>query len=130
MLAVIAGGATATEFLVGILLERNFDVVVIDQDHETIEHLCEVLPTRVLIIEGDACDLSTLTDAECADADLFVALTSHDETNLVACELAATSFDIPRFIASVTNPKNAKIFKKLGIEAVSITEQIARMIVV
>lgn len=128
MLIVTSGGSTTAEFLISMMLDQNHRIVVIEEDHEVVEHLSEVLPPQVMIVEGDGCDSSVQLDAGVDEADLFVALMGHDDKNLVACELAMTSFDVPRCIASVNSPKNLRIFKAIGIEPVSSTEIIARMV--
>lgn len=128
MLIVTSGGSTTAEFLISMMLDQNHRIVVIEEDHEVVEHLSEVLPPEVMIVEGDGCDSAVQLDAGVDEADLFVALMGHDDKNLVACELAMTSFDVPRCIASVNSPKNLRIFKAIGIEPVSSTEIIARMV--
>ncbi len=128
MLIVISGGSTTAEFLISMMLEQNHRIVVIEEDRETIDHLSEVLPPQVLIVEGDGTDSSVQLDAGVDDADLFVALMGHDDTNLVACEIAMTAFNVPRCIANVNSPKNIRIFREVGIEPVSSTEIIARMV--
>ena len=82
----------------------------------------------MLIVEGDGTDSSVQLDAGVDDADLFVALMGHDDTNLVACEIAMTAFNVPRCIARVNNPKNRRIFNIVGIESVSSTLLIANTI--
>ncbi len=128
MLIVISGGSTTAEFLIGMMLEQNHRVVVIEEEHDAVEHLSEVLPPSVLIIEGDGTDSAVQMDAGVGDADLFIALMGHDDTNLVACEIAMAAFDVPRCIANVNSPKNHRIFSEVGIEPVSSTEIIARMV--
>ncbi len=128
MLIVTSGGSTTAEFLISMMLDQNHRIVVIEEDHEVIEHLSMVLPAQVMLIEGDGCEFETQLDAGVDEADLFVALMGHDDKNLVACELAMTNFDVPRCIASVNSPKNLQIFKAIGIEPVSSTEIIARMV--
>jgi trk system potassium uptake protein TrkA len=59
---------------------------------------------------------------------VFVATTGADDVNLVSCEIASLIHDIPRVIARVNNPKNERIFHKMGIEAVSSTTIIAQLI--
>ena len=128
MLIVISGGSTTAEYLIGMMLEQNHRIVVIEEEHDAVEHLSEVLPPEVLIIEGDGTDSSVQLDAGVDDADLFIALMGHDDTNLVACEIAMTAFNVPRCIANVNSPKNNRIFREVGIEPVSSTELIARMV--
>lgn len=128
MLIVISGGSTTAEFLISMMLEQNHRIVIIEEDRDTIDHLSEILPPQVLIVEGDGTDSSVQLDAGVDDADLFVALMGHDDVNLVACEIAMTAFNVPRCIANVNSPKNIRIFREVGIEPVSSTEIIARMV--
>jgi len=67
-------------------------------------------------------------DAGVTAADVFVAATGDDDDNLVACQLARIAFGVPRAVARVNNPKNEHIFHALGIEAVSSTTIISRLI--
>lgn len=128
MFIVISGGSTTAEYLISMMLEQNHRITLIEEDRETIDHLADTLPPEVLIIEGDGTDSAVQLDAGVDDADLFVALMGHDETSLVACEIAMTAFNVPRCIANVNNPKNGRIFHEVGIEPVSSTELIARMV--
>lgn len=128
MLIVISGGSTTAEFLMSTMVEKGHRIVVIEEDRDQIEHLSEALPPQVLIVEGDGTDSSVQLDAGVDDADLFVALMGHDETNLVACEIAMTNFQVPRCIATVNSPKNEEIFTAVGIEPVSYTKIIASII--
>lgn len=128
MLIVISGGSNTAEFLISAMIDKGHRIVVIEEDREQVEHLSEVLPSQVLIVEGDGCDSSVQLDAGVDDADMFVALMGHDDTNLVACEIAMTNFQVPRCIATVNSPKNERIFVAVGIEPVSSTKIIASMI--
>ena len=128
MFIIISGGSVTAEFLVNMMLEQHHRIVIIEEDRETLEHLSDVLDPQVLIVEGDGTDSSVLLDAGADEADLFVALMGHDDTNLVACEIAMTAFHVPRCIANVNSPKNIRIFREVGIEPVSSTEIIAQMV--
>jgi len=46
----------------------------------------------------------------------------------VACQLAKTSFDVPRAVARVNNPKNERIFNLMGVDAISSTTVISHLI--
>lgn len=128
MYVVIAGGGKIAEHLGQTLLSKGHEVVLIELRESVVEHLVETLTGRVMIIHGDCCDSDVLEDAGIQDADIFVATTGEDDDNLVACEVASTLFHIPRLIARVNNPKNERIFRKLGIEAISATTIISRLI--
>lgn len=128
MYIVIAGGGKIAEYLAQTLLHKGHEVAVIESRASVVEMLVETLTGRVMIIHGDCCDSDVMEDAGIRDADILVATTGKDDDNLVACEVAATLFKTPRIIARVNNPKNERIFRKLGIEAISSTTVISRLI--
>lgn len=128
MYIVIGGGGKIAENLAQTLLNQNHEVVIIDENDQVVEYLVENLSGRVMVILGDCCETDVLEDAGIQLADIFVASTGQDDDNLVACEIASVLYDTPRIIARVNNPKNERIFRNLGIEAISSTSIIARMI--
>jgi len=101
-------------------------VVVIEKDEAT----CQKLATgaSVMVIHGDACDYRYQEEARVDMADVFAAVTGDDDDNLVACQLARTSFDVSRAVARVNNPKNEHIFNLMGIDAISSTTVISHLI--
>lgn len=129
MYIVINGGGKVGSFLARKMVDAGHDVAVIEKRKDVVEKLVNELPRRALIIKGDGCDASYQEDAGVARADVFAAATGDDDDNLVACQLAKVAFGVPRAISRVNNPKNERIFNKLGIEAVSSTNIIASMIV-
>ena len=111
------------------LIDKGHTVIIIERREEIADRLASELAGRnAVIILGDGCDADVLEEAGVARADVFVAVTGEDDDNLVSCQLALISFDVPRAISRVNNPKNCKIFQKLGIEAISSTMIISRMI--
>jgi trk system potassium uptake protein len=123
---VIAGGGKVGRFIAVELLEEGHDVAII----EKVEDRCEQLlrDYDVLVIHGDACDVRYLEQARPERADVFAATTGDDDDNFVASQLAITTFGVPRVVARVNNPRNEEIFSRLGIEAVSTTSLISRII--
>jgi len=128
MYIVISGGGKVGSFVAQKLLREGHSVAVIDRDASTARRLAEFLTGSSLVIHGDGCELSIQEDAGVHKADIFVATTGHDEDNLAACEIANRVYHVPRCIARVNNPKNLRIFHRLGIESISSTALIARMI--
>lgn len=128
MYIVINGGGKVASYLARTLLEANHDVALIEKRDEVVDKLAQELPARTLIIQGDGCDAAYQEDAGVARADVFAAVTGDDDDNLVACQLAKVAFGVPRAVARVNNPKNEHIFNALGIEAISSTTIISRMI--
>ena len=74
-------GATIVE-----ALHAEHDVTVIDTATERLEALAYRYDVRT--IEGNGASRKTMREARVADADLFIACTSRDEVNLVACSFA------------------------------------------
>ena len=88
-------GSTVAESLVS---EHN-DITVVDLDPARLRALQDRLDLRTVL--GSASHPSVLAEAGIGDADLLIAVTQSDETNLVACKLAARQFNVPRRIARV-----------------------------
>jgi trk system potassium uptake protein TrkA len=68
------------------------DVIVVDTDPERVETLNYSLD--VLAVEGDGASLETLEEAGVGEADLLVASTDDDETNLATCGTAKVLGDV------------------------------------
>lgn len=128
MYIVISGGGKVGSYLGSTLANKGHSVAVIEERPEILEKLTEELPTKVLLIEGDGCDVKFQEDAGVGHADVFVAVTGEDEDNLVSCQLAKVRFNVKRAVARVNSPKNEHIFNALGIEAISATTVISRLI--
>ncbi len=128
MYVVINGGGKVASYLARQLLENGHAVAVIEKREEIAQKLIAELPGEPLIIHGDGCDSLYQEDAGVSRADVFVAATGDDDDNLVACQLAKVAFGVPRAVARVNNPKNEHIFHTLGVEAISSTTIIGRLI--
>lgn len=88
-------GGTLAENLVG---EKN-DITVIDTDRHMLEELADKYDLRV--IEGHGSHPHVLELAGAEDADLLIAVTASDETNMLACQIAYTMFNTPTKIARI-----------------------------
>jgi len=101
MRVVIVGAGEVGSTIAESLAEAH-DVVVIDIDSERVESL--TYTHDVLPLEGDGSDISVLEEAGIADADMLIASTDDDETNIVTCgasNIVSDAFTIAR----VKNPK-------------------------
>ncbi len=128
MYIVISGGGKVGSYLARTLSERGHAIAVIEKRAEMIAKMAEDLAPGLLLIEGDGCSLKHQEDAGFARADVFLGVTGEDEDNLVSCQLAKSRFGVKRTIARVNNPKNEHIFRVLGIEGISSTSVISRLI--
>ncbi|MBA4177319.1 MAG: Trk system potassium transporter TrkA [Leptothrix sp. (in: Bacteria)] len=84
---MIAGGGK-----VGLRLARQVNdscqVKIIEPVRVRCEYLATELPSDVLVLQGDSTDEDLLSDENVDQMDLFVALTSDDEDNIMSCLLA------------------------------------------
>jgi len=100
-------GSTVAESLVS---EAN-DITVVDIEPLRLQKLQDRLDLRT--VTGNAAHPAVLEQAGARDADLLLAVTQSDETNLVACKLAASLFNIPTKIARIRSTdylSHAEIF--------------------
>ncbi|KXI30015.1 Trk system potassium transporter TrkA [Paraglaciecola hydrolytica] len=88
-------GATLAENLVG---EKN-EITVIDSDAETLRLLQDRLDLQVVHGVGSHPDILKKAGAE--DADMLIAVTNSDESNMMACQVAYSLFKTPTKIARV-----------------------------
>jgi trk system potassium uptake protein TrkA len=88
-------GSTLAENLAG---EAN-DITVVDRDAQALKRLQERLDVRT--VHGHAAYPDTLRRAGAEDADLLIAVTSSDETNMLACRISQMLFHTPTKIARV-----------------------------
>jgi len=128
MKIVINGGGKICEDLANTMHAKGHQVSVIEIDKKRVELLSQRIPQQVLLIHGDGCNPDFQRDAGLENADIFVATTGADDVNLVSCEIASLVFNVRRTIARVSNPKNNRIFRRMGIEVVSSTTVISRLI--
>ncbi|TWH64124.1 trk system potassium uptake protein TrkA [Azomonas agilis] len=88
-------GGTLAEHLAG---EAN-DITVIDTDADRLRSIGDRLDIRTIVGRGSF--PTVLRQAGADDADMLVAVTSSDETNMIACQIAFTLFHTPTKIARV-----------------------------
>jgi trk system potassium uptake protein TrkA len=101
--------------------------MLIEKDRNKFASLVDELGDSILY--GDGSTMETLTEAGANRAEAIVAVTGHDEDNLVICQLSKMMFFGPRTIARVNNPRNEETFWGLGIDAtVSATRLINALI--
>lgn len=111
-------------FLARELAETGHVVTVIEQSHSHAAALADY--SKVLVLEGDGTDISLLESADVHRADWALAVTGHDEVNLVACQVALT-LGAKRVLARLNNPLNRPTFDALDIPVVAVTDVMATL---
>ncbi|HEX5612948.1 MAG TPA: Trk system potassium transporter TrkA [Burkholderiales bacterium] len=99
MKIVILGAGQVGASVAESLVSEQDDITVVDIDPARLQALQDRLDLRT--VTGSASHPSVLIAAGIEDADLLVAVTQSDETNLVACRIASRLFNVPRRIARV-----------------------------
>ena len=95
---VLGAGQVGSSVAESLVSEAN-DITVVDTNPARLAQLQDRLDLRT--VTGNAAHPSTLIRAGIEDADMLVAVTQSDETNLVACKLARKLFNTPTRIARV-----------------------------
>jgi trk system potassium uptake protein TrkA len=95
---VLGAGQVGASVAENLVSEAN-DITVVDTNAGRLAQLQDRLDLRT--VTGNAAHPSTLIRAGIEDADMLVAVTQSDETNLVACKLARKLFNTPTRIARV-----------------------------
>ncbi len=127
MRIVILGGGKLGYHLAQNMLERDYEVELIEKNKIKCMHLADVLDVEVVC--GDGTEIKVLADARTHKADCFIAVTGSDQDNLVASQLAKKRFQVKKVITRANNPRNLEALRKLGMDnAVSSTEIITRLI--
>ena len=83
--------------------EPDNEVTVVDTDEDILRELQGRIDVRT--VAGNASYPAVLEAAGIADTDILVALTSSDEVNMVACEIASALFRTPTKIARIRAPE-------------------------
>ncbi len=113
---VIAGGGRTGRTVARALQSFDADVKIIERDRTDAEELAAMFP-EYQVLHGDATDLSLLQAERIDLANLFVALTGNDESNLMA-SLLARDLGVPRELALVHRAETSHLWRRLGLHHV------------
>ena len=131
MRAIIVGAGEVGFQLAKFLSAENIDVVVVDKSKEKLKRISDKLD--VALMEGEGGSPSILKDAGADEADILLAVTDMDETNMIACLVAKAMFRIPRNVARIRNLEyfsNEVLLQSLGINpAISPEIEAARAVI-
>jgi trk system potassium uptake protein TrkA len=114
MYVIIVGGGRVGYFLARALLENNIEVTIIESNREIFGLVSQQVDCPVIL--GDGSSFAALETAGARRASAVVAVTNHDQDNLIACQVAKQQFGVPRTIARVKNPQNEPLMQMLGVD--------------
>lgn len=127
MKIIIAGAGEVGFHLAKLLSYESQEITLIDTKKEGLNYASEHLDIRVL--RGDSTSISTLREARIESAELFIAVTSTETTNITACVLAK-QLGAKRTVARISNTefienKDVVGFSKFGIDELISPESLA-----
>ena len=114
---VIMGCGRVGSTLAHILEDRGNSVAVIDQNPEAFRKLRSSF--KGSRVTGMGFDRDVLIQAGIEEADAFAAVSSGDNSNIIAARVARESFAIDRVAARIYDPRRAEVYQRLGIPTVA-----------
>ena len=127
MFVLIVGAGRVGSSVAKSALAAGHDVSVLDEDPLSHERLDANQPTswedaggRFTV--GTALEVDALLEAGVEQAEVFVASTNGDNTNLVIAQIARNRFGVDRVIARVLDPARAAWYAEQGMETICPTQ--------
>src|SRR5580698_437409 len=103
--------------LAHILEDQGHSVAIIDQDRDAFRKLGS--PFKGKKVVGIGFDQNVLIEAGIEHADAFAAVSSGDNSNVIAARVARESFGVKRVAARIYDPRRAEVYQRLGIPTVA-----------
>lgn len=127
MKIVIAGAGAVGTHLAKMLSHQDHDIILLDSDEEKLKEIDSHLD--LLTIVGSCASLQDLREANVKKADLFIAVTQSETTNITSTILAK-KLGANKTIARIDNqeylvPENKEYLKSLGIDELIYPERLA-----
>lgn len=99
MKIVILGAGQVGSTVASALVHEDNDITIVDKNERRLKELQDQMDIRCVL--GYASHPKVMERAGIEDADLMIALTSSDEVNMVACQIAYTLYNVPTRVARV-----------------------------
>jgi len=107
MRITIAGAGAVGRSIASELLANGHTVMLIEKEGRKVR--ARAVPGAEWV-QADACEVSSLEEAQLATADVAIAATGDDKANLVFSLLAKTEFGVNRVVARVKDPRNEWLY--------------------
>ncbi len=133
MFILVVGAGRVGSAVAKRALEAGHDVSVLDEDPLSHEQLDKDLPEtwedaggRYTV--GTALEVDALIEAGIEQADVFIASTNGDNTNLVIAQIAQRRFDVPRVVVRVLDPARAAWYAEQGLHTICPTQHAIELV--
>jgi trk system potassium uptake protein TrkA len=120
---ILGAGQVGSSAAYHLSREEANEVTVVDMSADVLRELQDRLDIRTVV--GHAAYPEVLDRAGAEDADIIVALTDADETNMVACQVAYTLFKTPTKIARIRSAEYMNARKLFTQEAIPVDVRIS-----
>ena len=117
---MIMGGGKTGFYLGKLLSDAGISVKIIEKDLERCEYLAEKL-SNVLVLHGDATDMSLLQEENLASMDAFVSATGYDEDNIILA-LTAQQYGVKEVLAKTSRGNYSLLMDKVGVNTLNTLE--------
>jgi trk system potassium uptake protein TrkA len=107
MYIIIAGAGVVGFRIASLLSKENHEVAIVEQSEEALENVSRQLDVKTIL--GNAAIPKILKEAETHRADLIIAVTDSDETNMITCFMAK-ELGARMTVARVRNPEYSGYF--------------------
>jgi trk system potassium uptake protein len=114
---VIMGCGRVGSTLAHILEDRDSSIAIIDRDPEAFRRLRSSFKGER--VTGIGFDRTVLIQAGIERADAFAAVSSGDNSNIIAARVARETFGVDRVAARIYDPRRAEVYERLGIPTVA-----------
>src|SRR5882724_10100653 len=128
MFVLIVGAGRVGSAVAKSALAAGHEVSVLDEDPLSHERLDEGQAAswedsggRFTV--GHAIEIEALIEAGIEKADVFIASTDGDNTNLVIAQIAQRRFNVPKVIARIMDPARATWYEQQGLQTISPTKK-------
>jgi trk/ktr system potassium uptake protein len=127
MFVLIIGSGRVGSAVAKLALDAGHEVSVLDSDplsHERLDKdqtiTWEDAGGRFTV--SQALEIDGLLEAGIEQADVFIAATSGDNTNLVIAQIAQKRFNVPRVVVRVADPARAAWYDEQGLHTICPTQ--------
>jgi trk system potassium uptake protein TrkA len=114
---VIMGCGRVGSALARTLEKQGHSVAVVDQDPTAFRRLGSGFVGKR--VTGVGFDQDTLREAGIAEAGAFAAVSSGDNSNIIAARVARETFGVENVAARIYDPRRAEVYQRLGIPTVA-----------
>ncbi len=118
MKVLILGAGRVGGSLATALVNNNYDVSIVDHDKSILAALEDKLD--ILTVEGHASHPLSIKKAGADDSTTVIAVTSNDEVNLIACQIAKNNFNVKKTICRLSEETYSEDLSLFGNEIVDI----------